>query len=147
MATVAITGYGGTLASGPVNLSAFTTVAQLKKFDFSGIKAEFEDITNLSSPNIAGLVFKEWLKVLADGGNVTFDGVFNPEDATTQALFANLASSPANSLVAWKITLSNGTTTYIFLGYVEEFKFGNEYNKCVPFSGSVKMVGPPTVAY
>lgn len=147
MTTTAITGFGGHLANGGVAGAAYTNVGQLKKFAFSALKAEFDDITNLDSPAPGGAVYKEWLKVLIDGGSVQFNGVLNPADATTQALMTNLAAAGNTALVYWKITLSNGTSTVIFQAFVEEFKFENEYNKSVPFSGSLKIAGPLTIAW
>jgi hypothetical protein len=146
MTTTAIPGYGGHLANGGATGAAYTNVAQLRRFNFGGLKVEFEDITNLDSPAPGGAVFKEWLKTLVDGGSIQFDGVLNPADPSTQALMTNLSSAPANALNYWKITLSGGSpTTMVFQGYVEEFKVGDEYNKAVPFSGSIKIVGPVTV--
>jgi predicted secreted protein len=134
--TIAYPGYGSKLASGGVTGAAYTNVAQLKKFNFSGLKAEFDDITNLDSPSI----FKEWMKTVVDGDTVSFDGVMNPADPTTQALLTNIATAGSAALFFWKITLTNGSTL-IFQGYVQDFKFGAEYNKAITFSGAIKIVG------
>jgi predicted secreted protein len=134
--TIAYPGYGSKLASGGTTGAAYTNVAQLKKVNFSGLKAEFDDITNLDSPSI----FKEWMKTIVDGDTVSFDGVMNPADPTTQALLANIGNSGAASLFFWKITLTNGSVL-IFQGYVQDFKFGAEYNKAITFSGAIKIVG------
>jgi hypothetical protein len=134
--TIAFPGYGSKLASGGTAGTIYTNVAQLKKFNFSGLKAEFDDITNLDSPTI----FKEWMKTVVDGDTVSFDGVMNPSDPTTQALLANIALAGANALYFWKITLTNGSIL-IFQGYVQDFKFGAEYNKAITFSGAIKIVG------
>jgi hypothetical protein len=144
MTTTAIPGFGGVLANGGTTGGSYTPVAQIKKFSFSGLKVEFEEITNLSSPAPGGAVYKEWLKVVVDGGSVKFNGVLNPGDPTIQALQVNQAAAPAAALNYWKITLSNGTSTILFQGYVEEFTMDNEYNKAVPFTGGVKIVGPVT---
>src|SRR4051794_14038176 len=87
--TIAFPGYGSKLASGGITGAAYTNVAQLKKVNFSGLKAEFDDITNLDSPSI----FKEWMKTVVDGDTVSFDGVMNPSDPTTQSLLTNLATA------------------------------------------------------
>jgi hypothetical protein len=144
MTTTAIPGYGGHLQNGGTTGSSYTNVAQLKKFSFSGLKVEFEDITNLDSPAPGGAVFKEWLKVLVDGGSIKFDGVLNPADPSTQSLQVNQAAAPANALNYWKIVLSNGTSNIVFQAYVEEFTLQNEFNKAVPFTGGLKIVGPIT---
>jgi hypothetical protein len=142
MTTTAYPGYGSKLASGGTAGTTYTNVAQLKKCSFSGLKAEFDDITNLDSPSL----FKEWMKTVVDGDTVTFDGVMNPADPTTQALLTNLAASGANSLYYWKITLTNGSTL-VFQGYVQEMKFNVEYNKAITFSGGIKVVGNITATW
>lgn len=146
MSTTAITGYGGYLSNGGASAASYTRVAQVRKYNFSAVKAEFEDTTTLDSANVAGAVYKEWLKILLDGGSCKFDGVLNPADPTTQGLMANLQTAGNTALNYWKITLSSGSTM-TFQGYVEEFTIGNEYNKAVPFTSSIKISGPITVAW
>lgn len=140
--TIAFPGYGSKLASGGTTGAAYTNVGQLKKVNFSGLKAEFDDITNLDSPTI----FKEWMKTIVDGDTVSFDGVMNPSDPTTQSLLTNLATAGQAALFFWKLTLTNGSTL-IFQGYVQDFKFGVEYNKAITFSGAIKIVGNVTAAW
>ena len=140
--TIAFPGYGSKLASGGTTGAAYTNVAQLKKFNFSGLKAEFDDITNLDSPSI----FKEWMKTVVDGDTVTFDGVMNPADPTTQSILTNIATPGSAALYYWKITLTNGSTL-VFQGYAQDFKFGAEYNKAITFSGAVKIVGNVTATW
>lgn len=140
--TVAYPGYGSALASGGTTGGSYTTIAQLKKFGFNGLKAEFDDITNLSSPTI----FKEWMKTVVDGDTVQYDGVFNPADPTAESLLANIAIAGSAALYYWKITLTD-TSTLIFQGYVQEFKFGAEYNKAITFSGAIKIVGSITTSW
>jgi hypothetical protein len=148
MTTQALPGYGGKLYNGGGTGAAYTVIAQLRKFKFGGIKVEFEDITNLDSPAApGGALYKEWLKTMVDGGSVTFDGVLQPGDPSTQALIANQQASPANALEYWQIKLANSTTTFTFLAYVETFDLSNEYNKAVPLNGGLKIVGVVAVTW
>lgn len=140
--TVAYPGYGSKLASGGTTGAAYTNVAQLKKCSFSGLKADFDEITNLDSPTI----FKEYMKTVVDGDTVQFDGVLNPADATTQALLTNISTPGSAALFFWRITLTNGSTL-IFQGYVQDFKFDIEYNKALTFSGAIKIVGNVTATW
>lgn len=140
--SIAYPGYGSKLENGGTAGSSYTAIGQLKKFNFSGLKAEFDDITNLDSPSI----FKEWMKTVVDGDTVTFDGVMNPADTQTQALLTNLATAGSAALNFWKILLSSGSTL-VFTGYVQDFKFGAEYNKAITFSGTIKIVGNVTATW
>jgi tail tube protein len=146
--TVAYPGFGSHLQSGGTAGTSFTNVAQLKNVKFSGLKADFDDITNLDSPTGgAGLaVFKEYLKTMVDGDTVTFDGVHNPADPTTQALLANLQTAGQSALFFWQIVLTNGSTLK-FQGYVSDYKENVEYNKAITFSGAIKIVGPITATW
>jgi predicted secreted protein len=140
--TVAYPGYGSHLASGGTTGASYTNIGQLKKFNFGGLKAEFDDITNLDSPTI----FKEWMKTVVDGSDVTFDGVLNPTDTVTQQLLTNISTAGSGALFFWKITTTD-SSTFVFTAYVSDFKFGAEYNKAITFSGSLKIVGNITATW
>jgi predicted secreted protein len=140
--TVAYPGYGSTLQYGGTSGGSYTTLGQLKKFAFNGLKADFDEITNLNSPTI----YKEWLKTTVDGSDVTFDGVLNPTDTITQTLLTNIGTAGSTALDYWKITTTDGTT-FTFQAYVSEFKTQVEYNKAITFSGSLKIVGAVTAVW
>src|SRR5579871_17210 len=143
--TVAYPGYGSHLATagaGGTSGGPFTNIGQLKKFNFGGLKADFDEITNLDSPTI----FKEWMKTVVDGSDVTFDGVLNPTDAPTQGLLTNISTAGSAAAYWWKITTTDNST-FVFQAYVSDFKFGAEYNKAITFSGSLRIVGNITATW
>lgn len=146
--TVSYPGFGSHLASGGTAGSSYTNVAQLKNADFDGLKVDFDEITNFDSPTGgAGLaVFKEYIKTVVDGGSCTFDGVLNPADPTSEALFTNLQLNGQTALYFWKLTLTDGSIL-VFQGYVESFKMKVQYNKAITFSGGIKIVGPITATW
>jgi hypothetical protein len=83
MATTAYPGYGSSLdiiTSPPIH------VAQIRKLNFPGLKADFEEISNLDSPSI----FKEYMKLMIDGGDLPFDGVLDPGDGSVTELWTEL---------------------------------------------------------
>jgi hypothetical protein len=140
--TVAYPGYGSHFANGGTTGASYTNLGQLKKFSFNGLKADFDETTNLDSTSI----FKEWMKTVVDGSDLAFDGVMNPADPTLQALLTNLSTAGTAALNFWKITLTNGSTL-VFTAYVADFKFGVEYNKAITFSGTLKIVGNVTATW
>jgi hypothetical protein len=143
MTTTAYPGRGSTLANGGTAGSSYTTLAQLKKFAFSGLKAESDDITNLSSPTIN----KEWLKTIVDSDNVTFTGVLNPADPTYESLLANLYTAGQAATNYWQITLTDGSVL-TFQGFVLDFKPADvEYNKALSFTGTLKITGQVTAVW
>jgi predicted secreted protein len=140
MTTVAYPGYGSKLETSAVlSPASWAKVAQLKKFNFSGLSADFDEITNLDSPTI----FKEWMKTTVDGKDLSMDGVMNPNDSSMQSLLTNLATAGSAALVYWKITLTDGSTL-VFAAFVSDFSFGVEYNKAITFSAKLKIVGDIT---
>ena len=138
MTTTAYPGRGSHLANGGIAGTSYTNVGQLKKFGPSGLKAKEDDITNLDSPTIN----EEYLKTVVDSGSMTFEGVLNPAVATeAQLLLTNLYAAGQNATNYWQITLTDGSI-FVFLGFVSDLKpFGVEYNKAIPFSGSIRITG------
>lgn len=137
MTTVAYQGRGSHLATSPDGVS-YTNVAQLKTIAFSGAEAAFEDITNLDSPTI----FKEWIKTIVDAKDVSFTGILNPADPSTQGLLTQLQAAGSASQYYWKITLPNGSVI-AFQGFVSGLNLVNvDYSKALTFSGKIMIVGP-----
>ena len=86
------------------------------------------------------------MKTVVDGDTISFDGVLNPADPTTQSLLTNISTAGSASLFYWKITTTDGST-FVFTAYVQDFKFGVEYNKAITFSGTLKIVGNITATW
>jgi hypothetical protein len=145
--TIAVPGFGSTLASGGLAGSSYTTTAQCKNVKFSAGKIKTDDVTNLGSPAVGGgIVYNEFLKVMVDADTVTFDFVLNGADPTQQALLTNLQNSAANSIFYWKITDTYGDT-FVFLGYIASFDIDISFDKAITGKGSIKISGPVTVVW
>lgn len=135
--TIGYAGRGSKLSTSPDG-STYTAVAQLKSLTYSGLKATTDDITNLDSPN----AYKELLPTVIDPGDVTFDGILNPSNASDNNLLALLNSQVQNN---FKITLTDGTE-HTFSGYVTEYVPAKvDYSKAIMFSGKISITGPVTV--
>lgn len=137
MSTVAYQGRGSSLQTSPDG-SSFTTVAQLQKFSFGGMKSTLEDITNLSSPT----AFKEVLPTIVDPGDVSFNGILDPQNASINNLSTLLQN---RTLEYFKILLTDGTAI-TFQGYVTEYVPADvDYSKAILFSGKVSITGAVTI--
>jgi hypothetical protein len=97
------------LGSPPV----YTPMTQLSKFERSGSKTEFDDITCLDSPGVN----KFPSPVAVDNGKYQGEGVFNPQDPTQQLMMSSLQ---AMAQLGYKITLIDGTTL-VGICYIAEF--------------------------
>ena len=133
MSTTFYPGYGSSLdiqSSPPIH------VAQIRKLNFPGIKADFEDVSNLDTPTI----FKEWAKLMLDGGDMPFDGVMDPADPSLADLWLSLKTNGSAALRTFRVTLTDASTAD-FSAYVGQFAFSVEYNKVIAFNASLKITG------
>ena len=136
------TGYQGrgsylefeTLDSSP---ATFLRVAQLQKFAFGGMKVATDKITNLDSPD----AFEEIIATTIDPGDVSFDGILNPEASAMTAVTTLLQD---RTLTGWQIVLTDGSS-YTFLGYLTELVPASvDYSKAITFSGKATITGAVT---
>ena len=137
MSTVAYQGRGSHLAVSDDSI-AYTNIAQLQKFAFAGLSATLEDVTNLDSPT----AFKEWLPTIIDPKDITYSGILNPADATTNDLATRLQNF---TLTHFKVTLTDGTTI-TFDGFVtDHVPVSVDYAKALTFSGKVQITSGVTI--
>ncbi len=61
------------IGSGGSSPYTFTTLAEVKKIQFSGSKYDLADVTNMQSGT-----FREWLPTLADSGEISFEANLIP---------------------------------------------------------------------
>src|SRR6185503_20498809 len=108
--------------------SSFHEIIQIVGWTGPSIVTDMADITNLGSPT----AFKEWLPILKDGGNVSFDMFYIPADT----YHAYLRTANINgTLEAFKMTfVTSPAATISFSTYVT--KFENKVQK-----GSPLMIG------
>lgn len=134
MATVSYQGRGSHLQTSPDGVT-YTSVAQLRKFAFSGLKSTVEDITNCDSPS----AFMEVLPTIINPGDMSYDGILNPTDPTTVGLSTKLQQQ---TLTYFKLTLIDGSS-YTFTGYVtEHVPVQVDYSKALTFAGKISITGP-----
>ena len=139
MTTIFYPGYGSKLeimSSPPVR------VAQIRKFNWPGMKADYEDITTLDSPTDC----KEYAKLLRDSGEMPFDGVFDPAHASMKTLWDKLKQSGNASITAFRVTLTDGSTM-TFNAFVSLFSVGVEVSKVIPFTSTLKITGDVTTSW
>ena len=84
----------------------------------------------------------ERIATVIDPGDVSFDGVLDPQNAT----YASLNTLQSNrTLSQFLITLTDGTT-YDFDGFVTEFVPASvDYSKEITFSGKITITGSVTI--
>jgi len=111
MSSTAIAGRGSKLQRSPDG-TTYTTIAEVKSFQQSGSKQDYDDITNMDSASS----FREYLPTLNDSGEVGFELLMYPGNANQQQLRTDFNNQ---TLLYWKILLSNGTNGVSFQAYVQ----------------------------
>jgi len=81
----------------------FTPMPQLEKFEKTGSKTDYDDVTCLDSPGSN----KYWQPVVVENGDYSAEGSYDPGNAGITQMQAN---QQALALIYYKITLIDGTT-------------------------------------
>lgn len=145
MATNALAGIGTLLkvsdnASPPV----FSTVANVSSISGPNISAETYDVTSHDSTNN----YREFISGLKDGGEVSFDIFFNPDEATHYEGAGGLLQFLEDREVKnWRIDFpTSPVKRWSFAGVVTAFE--NEAPTDGPLTASItiKVSGKPTLS-
>jgi predicted secreted protein len=138
MASAAINAYGTLLQLGDgAGPEVFTTVGEVT--DISGPSGEKEtiEVTNHSSPD----GYKEYIGGLKDGGEVSFDINFVPDDPQSQALLDEFeAATTAN----WQLLFPEGSKIG-FAGFLTGFEFSAPVDDKLGASLTLKVTGSITL--
>jgi hypothetical protein len=127
----------------------FAVIPKIKEIDFGGIEVSLEDITTLDSTMSNGLIFKEWLATLADGKDLTLNGLYDPTDTAQQAVQDEIDGKPHNfKIVVRDLTTSPIATlvTISFSAFVQNWNPKFQVDKAMPLSIKLKITGPVTFA-
>jgi hypothetical protein len=114
----------------------FQATPQLTKIEPGGSKQKIVDATDLGA---AQLGFTIPLAVQVESGDLSCEGVLNPQDAVT-GLLGQLHASLA--LATFIVTLSDDVTSYLFQAYVSDWKpFSVALGKMLRVSWKLRIVG------
>lgn len=142
-ASVAYAGPGNLIKFGTSPGSYPNTLGQVRDIKGPEQTAEFDEITNQSSPAIGGgRPFKEWIPTLVDGGVASFPIVYNPADATQTDALGYLQQG---TLIYWEILVGSSGSAWFFAGYVQKFGGNFPYSKADTVDVEIKVTGPVTV--
>lgn len=120
---------------------AYTVAAEIKTIQFSGVKMDLADVTNMESSN-----FREWLPTLNDSGELSFTGNMIPNDATESDLIGFFNNQ---TLVTFQVILppnvAQGYPTslgsFTFKAFVSGFDRSIPVDKEASISGKLKITG------
>jgi predicted secreted protein len=137
----AFTGKGTVLSIGTAGATpVYTSVSELKTYNFSGAKNDTEDITNSDSAGRA----REFLVTLLDSGEISIAGNYVASDAGQVAFKAGFNSG---LILPFKLQLpvAPGQTTsgdvMTFLGLITENDISLQFDKVISFAAKIKLSG------
>ena len=142
-ASVGYAGPGMLVKYGPSAGSYPDTIGQVRDIKGPEQTAEFDDITNQSSPAAVpgGRAAKEWIPTLIDGGTVSFPIVYNPADATQSAALGGLQMG---TLTYFEIVMGASGKALFFAAYFQKFGGNFPYSKAMTVDVELKVTGPVT---
>lgn len=146
----AVSGIGLKLQRGDgASPEVFTTVAEVLSIKGPSEKLDTHDVTNMDSPAAAGYtgIYREFIATLLDGGDVTFDINYLPNDASQ----LGLSGDRKNKILRdFQIVLPNDPLssplaslgTLVFKAYVVEGGYDFPIDKQMTESIKLKITGP-----
>ncbi len=120
----------------------FTTVAQVQDITPPNLTVETEDTTTHDSGGWA-----EYSATLLDGGEVTFDILYDPADATHDNSTGLVAALTAKAAKNFKVVFPDAdTTTWSFAALVTNFQPSGSVKGMLSASVTLKITGAVTLA-
>jgi Lambda phage tail tube protein, TTP len=142
MASSAVAGPGWLLQHSALGAGVYTTITEVKDIKGPAQALDTDEITNQSSPN----QYKEFIATLLDGGEVTFQCVLVPGDATQDSVSGLLSWMQARGLQDWQIvppgTYSSHTMT--FSAYVTKWDTAEPVAAHATLDITLRITGPVT---
>ncbi|HLW51317.1 MAG TPA: phage tail tube protein [Candidatus Angelobacter sp.] len=118
---------------------SYVHIAEVISINWANVKLDLIDVTNMDSTGF----YREFLPTLFDGGEISFELNYLPQDATQQALKTDY---DARTLLNMQLVLPSSLGTWSFTGYIQEMGKVLEIDKQAKQSVKVKVTGKPTFA-
>jgi len=132
MASDGMKGFGTTIKYAAVGVTPDTLIAQVMDVSGPSIAVDDVEITNNDSPS----EYKEYVPGLKDGGEVSFDIIY--EESQCSTLYGLVGTKKD-----WRITKPDNS--YIgFTGYIKGLGDETPMNDAVKNSITIKITGAPT---
>jgi predicted secreted protein len=131
------------IAWDPAGGSSFTEIAQVRAITPPSISRSEIDVTTHDSPN----GWMEYLPGLKDGGEVSFEIIFDPSLGTHDAITGLLSDFDDDTIASWRIIFPNtANTTWIALGFLTGFEVDAPTDDALTASITIKVTGKPTLS-
>lgn len=120
----------------------FTTVAEVGSIAGPSLQADLIDVTNHSSPSR----YREYIQGLKDGGELTFDLNYNPNDATHNATTGVLADWNSGARKNYRLQFpSTPAVFWNFQVIVTNFEMNADVAEQLKAAVTMKLTAAPTL--
>lgn len=121
----------------------FTSVAFVSNISISGYSVDSVEVTTHDSPN----GFREYIAGLADGGEVSFDLVFDPANATHNETTGGLkAIMDSKAVKNFKVEFPlSPVKTWAFAGFLTSFEIEASMEEALSGSVTIKVTSKPVL--
>ncbi len=120
----------------------FTTVAEVGSISGPSLQADLIDVTNHSSPSR----YREYIQGLKDGGELTFDLNYNPNDATHNATTGVLADWNSGARKNYRLQFpSTPAVFWNFQVIVTNFEMNADVAEQLKAAVTMKLTAAPTL--
>lgn len=126
------------LSYGTVLQIGSTIVAGLKEIQGLDVKNSAVEVTNLASPSM----YKEFIGGFKEVSDLSVSGFFQPDDTNGQMQMWSLLNS--GTVTAFSIVFPFGVS-WTFSAIVAGFKTDAKTGDAVPFDGTLKITGAPSL--
>jgi len=139
-----ISGFGAVLAWDPAGGSSYTSLGQIANISGPSLSRTSIDVTTHDSSSW----WMEFIKGLKDGGEISFDVIYDPALATHDFSTGILSDLDDDSTIPnFRITFPDtGSTQWILPAFVTGANVDIPINDKLGMSVTVKVAGAPTLA-
>jgi hypothetical protein len=135
--------FGTILAWDPAGGSSYTNIGQVTSISGPGLARETVDVTTHDNTSM----WRSFIKSLKDGGEISFDILYDPDLGTHNYATGLLSDFGADSVIAnFRLTFTDtGPTQWLFPGIVTGFETTEPIDDALKASITVKVSGAPTL--
>ncbi len=137
-------GYGVVLRWDPAGGSSYTAIGQIFEITPPGVSRTAIEVTEHDGTDS----WKEFIKGLKDGGELTFGVVYDPVLATHDATTGVLSDWDEDTTIPnWQLVFPDaGSTTWSFPGFITNTSIATPIDEKMSMSVTVKISDKPTLA-
>lgn len=123
----------------------FTTIAEVLSIAGPSLSRDVIDVTTMDSPG----EWREFIAGLKDGGEITFDVIYDPVDPTIEpgaGLLSEFALASGSAATNYQLVFPDpGATTWTFPAILTGFETNEVIDDKVTASVTLKISGEPTL--